>query len=199
LRLRKLILAVIIILLGVCAVYWLVSPTDDSNPCGDGHCCLTPVEGNYETVFLQHYYQGISYWRNVEFEEARGEFRQALLLDRNFPGINQMIADSSLKLKEYDAAEAALNKEFELLGCLDSMTDAELQKYATSIRPVSRLREELSNIRAASLYHLACIYSFRKERLSALDALEAAIEAGFDENELTCPELEFIRTGRARI
>ena len=204
-RLRTLIIVVFILLIVAGTVYWLARPTDDSNSywlvdstddpnsCGDAPCCLTTVEDYDESVFRKHYSNAINYYMKYEFKEARDEFRQALTLDINFPGLNQWIADSSLKLKEYNEAEAALKKEFELLDCLDSMTDDELIIHATSkgMNEINVL-EMIVKARAESLYNLACVYSAKKERQLALGTLQEAIKAGFNEKDATCPELEIV-------
>ena len=205
LRLRTLIMVLIVILIVACLIFWfvhimddpnshrIVGPTDDSNPCDDGHCCLTLVESIDKILFYKHYDTAINHYGKGEFHEARDEFRQALILDRNYPGLNQWIADSSLKLKEYDEVEGALKKEIALLDCLDLMTDDELFKYAT-IKGINEINvhELIVKGRAEALYNLACFYSAKNERQLALDALQEAIHSGFKEEDLTCPELDFM-------
>ena len=174
-------------------------------PC---QCNLTPAQDVDIDRLRQHLEQGMVYFAANRPHEALLAFEEGLSIDRNFSGLNLNKAASLLKLGRYDDARDALDKEFELVGCLELMADDELKKYAymmdveekddgrREIEQVKTLRTQLGNVRVMAYYNTACLYSLKKERRPAFDALRKALEAGFNDKEamLSDPDMEFIRS-----
>jgi tetratricopeptide (TPR) repeat protein len=174
---------------------------------GAGPCKLVPAKAADAARLLQYLKQGMNYASQKKYELALAEFQQALAIDKNFLSLNQNVGVAQLALKKYPEAEAAFKAEAKLVDCLAPLSENQLVPFAYYVEiaeqdPVkrksaqaSKLKSDISKAKADVNYNMACLYSLKKEKEPALDALRTAINSGFANKQAlkSDPDLAYIR------
>jgi hypothetical protein len=208
----RVVAAIVIIFAIVLVAFKLIKQSNPVTPNVEIEACaLAPAKDVDVAKLIQYLKQGLFYAEMNRPEDALSEFEHGLLIDKNFLGLNANKAQALLKLKRYDEAKSALNKELELIRCMEMMSDDELKDYAymleveekiETLRPIEqakKLRTRFGLVRAVSQYNLACLHSLKEEKALALDALNKAVESGFNDKRSLAedPDLAFIRSDPA--
>jgi tetratricopeptide (TPR) repeat protein len=174
---------------------------------GGGPCKLVPAKANDVARLLQYLKQGMNYASQKKYELALSEFQQALVIDKNFLSLNQNVGAAQLALKKYTDAEAAFKTEVKLVDCLAPLNESQLVPFAYYVEvaeqdpgkrktaQATKLKKDVGKANADVHYNLACLYSRKKEKQPALDALRVAVNAGFSNREAmkVDPDLGYIR------
>jgi tetratricopeptide (TPR) repeat protein len=174
---------------------------------GIGPCNLIPAKTPDALRLVQYLKQGMSFASNKKYDLALAEFKPATAIDSNFLGLHMNISSAQMGLNKYDEAIAAANEELKLVSCLEPLTDAQLASFSYFMevqdksgpnrgREQARMvRDRLPKVKATSYYNLACIYSRQRNNDAALDAVQKAVAAGFDDKKalMTDPDLASVR------
>jgi uncharacterized protein YdbL (DUF1318 family) len=170
-------------------------------------CGLKPARPADVARLLQYMKQGIMFASQSKYEEALLEFRPVLNIDKNFLGIHENIGAALLALRRFPDAEAELNAELKLAGCLSELNDRQLASFGyfmevdekdPSLRrkaQAAKLKAELPKTKADAHYNLACLYSLEKKKDPAVEQLEAAVHDGYSNTKSLKedPDLSFVR------
>ncbi len=162
--------------------------TAATTPCGLK--AVNPPDLNRLLTYLK---QGMNYASQNRYDLALNEFEQVQQIDPNFLAMHENIAAAQLKLKKTADAEAHLQEELKLIGCLDQMNDTDLPAFAymlevsqagasdPNVARAQAMRTRLKQARAVAHYNLACIRSMQGAAEQAAAELRQAVESGFSD------------------
>jgi len=160
-----------------------------------GPCKLVPAKAADVARLLQYLKQGMNYASQKKYDLALAEFQRALVIDKNFLSLNQNVGAAQLALKKYADAEAAFKTEVKLVDCLAPLNESQLMPFAYYVEVVeqdparrktaqaAKLKSDVGKANADVHYNLACLYSLKKEKQPALEALRTAVDAGFSNKQ----------------
>jgi tetratricopeptide (TPR) repeat protein len=142
---------------------------------------------------LTYLKQGMTYASQSRYELALKEFEQVQKIDPNFLAMHENIAAAQLKLQNLPGAEAHLQEELKLIGCLDQTSDANLPRFAYMLEVGQKgtgdadaaraqmMRERLKQAGGVAHYNLACVRARQGAAAEAVAELRQAVERGFSD------------------
>ncbi len=154
-------------------------------------CGLNPVAQPDLNRLLTYLKQGMIYASQSRYEMAIKEFEQVQQIDPNFLAMHENIAAAQLKLQKLTDAEAHLQQELKLIGCLGQMQDGDLPKFAYMLEVGQKgagdadaartqtMRSRLKQASGIAHYNLACLRARQGSAPQALDELRLTVDSGF--------------------
>ncbi len=172
-----------------------------------GQCRLAPANAPDVARLLQYLKQGMNFAGQKQFAFALAEFEPALTIDPNFLALNLNVGSARMGLRKYSEATKAFQAELKLVDCLIGLSDDQLANFGyffevNEQEPAARRRLQAEKLKTALPkskvtvhYNLACAFARQGQTSEAVQALQAAVAAGFSDRQSlgTDPDLASVR------